>query len=452
MNNPGKTIAIPQDITELLLTLNHGGFEAYLVGGCVRDYLLYKVPKDWDITTSATPDEMQEIFAAYTTIPTGLKHGTITVLTDSHMVEITTYRTEYGYSDHRHPDTVAFTSLLNEDLQRRDFTMNAIAYHPDEGFIDPFGGVEDIRQQRIRCVGNPNQRFDEDALRILRAMRFSAVLGFTIDPLTASAMCSCVSLLDYVSAERIYAELSKMVCGSYFSPVAQEFHDVIFFVIPELLPTYGFQQKNPHHHLDVFTHTLTSMSAISATLPLRFAMLFHDSGKPSAFSLDDQGIGHFYGHASISEEIAQKVLCRLKADNQTIEDVCTLIRYHDTVISPTPVDVKRWLNRLGEVNFERLCEIQKADCLAQSPVYYDRLNNYDTLREIAARILSENQCFRLKDLAISGKDLIAVGFKPGKELGNMLQFLLNEVLEERCPNTETSLLESALSQKPTFLA
>ena len=434
---------MPEAIREALARLERAGYEAWLVGGCVRDRLMGVAPHDYDLTTSATPAEVEAVFAGEKVIETGIAHGTVTVLLSGEPVEITTFRAESGYSDHRHPDSVAFTRSLRDDLARRDFTVNAIAMDARGTLCDPFGGQADIQAGILRAVGDPVERFTEDALRILRALRFSSVLGFEIAENTAAAFESCRGQLACVSAERINVELTRLLCGKNVRAVLLAYTDTLGKVLPELLPMRGFDQHNYHHIYDVLEHTARVVEGVPAAAHLRWAALFHDAGKPACFTQDENGVGHFYGHAEISRVIADGALRRLKTDNATREAVDALIHWHDVPVEPTAPAVRRMLRKLGADGFRDLLALKRADNLAQNPAYQDRLKTYDDLEIIAAQIMAENQAFRLKDLAINGEDLLALGMAPGPEMGALLNRLLDEVISDRLPNERGALLLEA---------
>lgn len=433
----------PNFITDTLLRLEQAGFAAWLVGGCVRDRLMGKPPHDYDITTSALPQEVMAVFHDFRIIETGLKHGTVTLLREGEPVEITTFRGEGQYSDHRHPDAVYFSDNLRDDLSRRDFTMNAIAMDVRGKLCDPFGGAGDIENQIIRCVGEPSRRFEEDALRILRGLRFSATLGFAIHPDTKKAMEDKRALLSYVSAERIAAELTKLLCGSNVRPVLMEHIRTIGAVLPELLPMEGFDQRNYHHIYDVLEHSARVTEAVPPEPALRWAALLHDSGKPDCFKTDEAGVGHFFGHAQTSRVIADRVLHRLRFDRETMQRVDVLIRDHDTPIEETEHSVRRALNRLTPEGFRRLLLLKRADNLAQSPEFRGRQQEYDRIEAIAQTLLAQEDCFCLKDLAVKGTDILALGVPAGKQVGVLLQTLLDEVLSGRLPNDRAVLIEKA---------
>ncbi len=424
----------------VLERLNRAGFEAFLVGGCVRDSLRNVMPHDYDATTSALPEETLGVFSDVPVIETGLKHGTVTVLREGLPVEVTTYRVDGDYADGRHPDEVSFTRSLTEDLARRDFTVNAMAWSPETGVIDPFGGQTDLSARILRCVGAPEQRFTEDALRILRALRFASALGFTLEPETEIALRRLKDRLNMVSPERIREEFVKLLCGDHAASLLSSYPEVFGVFIPELLPAVGFDQHNFHHIYDVYTHLIRAVAAVPPKPSLRLAALLHDIAKPETFALDPEGVGHFYGHAARSAEMADGILRRLRFSNEERKRIVTLIRHHDTPIEPTETAVRRKLNKLGESVFFELLALIRADNLAQAPQFHDRQAIYDTLEEISREILEEKQCFSLKDLAVKGNDLIPLGYR-GKEIGEGLQFLLEGVLDGRYPNEKEALLQ-----------
>ena len=423
----------------VLNRLKTAEYEAYLVGGCVRDYLRNVAPHDYDINTSALPEEILQVFPDLPVIETGIKHGTVTILVDGLPVEVTTYRVDGSYADGRHPDGVTFTWSLIEDLARRDFTVNALAWAPDVGVVDPFEGQKDLNFGILRCVGDPTRRFTEDGLRILRGLRFASVLGFSLESTTEFALRSLKDRLNLVSAERIREELVKLLCGKDVLRVLSAYPEVLGVFLPEILPSVDFDQHNFHHIYSVYHHLLHAVEAIPPIPHLRMAALLHDIAKPQCFSLDDNGVGHFYGHAAQSAEMADEILHRLRFSNEEQNRIVTLIRHHDTPIDPSPTAVRRKLNKLGEEGFFDLIALIRADNLALALEYHHRQAIYDTLEEIAREILSENQCFSLKDLAVKGDDLMSLGYQ-GKEIGDALQFLLDAVLDERCPNEKGSLI------------
>ena len=434
------SMPLPAGVSRALSMLEDAGYEAFIVGGCVRDALRGITPKDYDITTSALPEETKSVFRDYRVIETGIQHGTVTVMMDGMPLEITTYRTEGTYSDNRHPDSVSFTTSLREDVARRDFTMNAIAYSPVRGLIDHFGGAEDIRGGIIRCVGDPDTRFREDALRMMRGIRFASALGFAIEENTAAAIRENKERISAVSAERIRVELTKLLCGANVKNVLMDWWDVLGVVIPEILPMHGFDQRTPYHIYDVWEHTAVAVSETPPVTHLRLSALLHDIGKPPSFFTDEKGVGHFYGHPAVSEKMAEEILARLKYDNVTRRRVVTLVREHDRIIEPTETAVKRALFRLTPEVFFNLLIIKRADNLAQSPNYRDRLATYDRIESMAQDILERNECISVATLAVNGGDLIAIGMKPGKEIGEMLSLLLEQVIRGDLANDRDELL------------
>lgn len=422
------------------------GYEAYAVGGCTRDMIMGRKCQDTDITTSALPEEIKAVFSHFRTVDTGIKHGTVTVIIDDIPLEITTYRTEKSYSDGRHPDRVVFTRSLPEDLKRRDFTVNSIAYCPGSGFIDPFGGKDDIERKIIRCVGNPKKRFAEDSLRILRALRFSSVLGFTIEDATAKAMRECKELLSVISKERVFSELSGMLCGDNIRYVLEGYSDIIEVVLPEIKGMKGFDQHNFHHIYDILTHTAVVTENVPPIPHLRFAALFHDCGKVDCFSLDETGTGHFYSHPSISAKKAKEALVRLKSDTKTKEKVIKLVKLHDTPIEESERIIKKRLRSMGEELFFDLLKLQRGDTQGLAPEFYDREVHFDIIEKMARQIIESEDCFSLKDLKIDGNDLIEAGLK-GKEIGAALSSALEEVIDGRIKNEKDTLLAFCLKKK-----
>lgn len=423
-----------------LALLQAAGYEAWIVGGCVRDALLGLPPKDYDLTTSALPEETQRVFAAYPRIETGLRHGTVTVLLEGEPLEITTYRVDGVYSDARHPDGVTFTRSLRQDAARRDFTINAMAYAPGQGLQDFFGGQADLAQGTIRAVGRAETRFHEDALRILRALRFASVLDFTLEGETARAARACAPLLAAVSAERVSGELGKLLCGKAAGRVLRDYPDVLGGVLPEILPMVGLDHRNPHHCYDVWTHTTVAVDHVPPELPLRLAMLLHDIGKPDTFSLGEDGQGHFYGHPRRSVELAEGILSRLRFPRRTRERVLTLVRYHDAVLEESPQRVRRWLNKLGPEVFFDLLAIQGGDAAAQAPAYCTRLDHLRRLETLARQVLDQAPCLTVRDLAVGGEDLLALGYR-GPAIGRALRALLDQVLSETVSNEKNALLQ-----------
>ena len=423
--------------------LTGSGYSSYLVGGGMRDRLMGISPKDTDITTSALPEQVQAVFSNYKVVETGIKHGTVTVVMNGEPVEITTFRTDGSYSDNRHPDSVSFTPVLEEDLARRDFTINAMAYNPAQGLIDPFGGQRDIEKKIIRCVGQPDVRFTEDALRIMRAVRFAATLGFEIEEETKKAMERKKHLLKNISAERIYSELKRLLCGRYAASVLLKYDFVIFEVLPELAPMKGFNQHNPHHIYDVYTHTAGVVDACPAVAQLRLAALFHDAGKPACFSLDEKGVGHFKGHANISAQIAKDALLRLKSDSFTINRVELLIKHHSDLIKDDEKLVARWLRRMGAQALYELLALKEADNAAKNSVYDDngRRQAVDEAKIILDKLIEEQAWIDLKQLAVNGNELMQMGVPSGKAVGDALELLLSLVVDKKLENSRAALTE-----------
>lgn len=433
-------IEIPSKAAMILNILEDAGFEAYVVGGCVRDSILGRIPDDWDITTSAAPEQVKALFRR--TVDTGLAHGTVTVMMEKEGFEVTTYRVDGEYEDGRHPKEVTFTASLEEDLKRRDFTINAMAYNPSTGIVDLFGGLEDLENKLIRCVGNPLERFTEDALRIMRAVRFSAQLGFQIEENTKNALGVLAPNLRHVSAERIQVELIKLLVSphpdylriAYETGVTKEF-------LPEWDVCMVTEQNTPHHCYTVGEHILHSLLNIRADKVLRLTMLLHDIGKPAVKKTDENGRDHFKMHGPESEKMAHDILRRLKLDNDTISKVCRLVKWHDYRPLPEMKAVRRAVNKIGEDLFPLYLEVQSADTLAQSD--YRREEKMGRLEGVCAcwkQIREEKQCVSLKSLAVTGRDLIAEGFAPGREIGEILQYLLEIVLEDPEQNQKEKLL------------
>ena len=438
-------IEIPEKVRVVLNTLRMAGFEAYVVGGCVRDSILGRVPNDWDVTTSARPEQVKALFRR--TIDTGIQHGTVTVMMDKEGFEVTTYRIDGKYEDSRHPSQVTFTPSLEEDLKRRDFTINAMAYNDEDGLVDLFGGIRDVEERRIRCVGDPEARFGEDALRILRAVRFSAQLGYGIEEKTLAAITKLAPTLQNISAERIQTELVKLLVSDHpdYLRIAYD-TGITKVILPEFDQCMAMPQNHPHHCYNVGEHTLVSLTEVPPDKVLRLAMLFHDIGKPKCLTVGKNGITHFYGHPKVSEKMTVEILRRLKFDNDTIRMVAKLIEYHDVgnEEEPSPRRMRHILNRVGEEAFPAMFRVWKGDVLAQSTyLREEKLAKIEGWEACYQEILAEHQCVSLKDLAINGKDLIEMGAAPGKELGACLQRLLEEVLEAPEKNTKEYLTQRA---------
>lgn len=439
-------INIPTAANELIHILQNNGHEAYVVGGCVRDSILGREPHDWDICTSATPDEMLEIFKDKKIIETGLQHGTVTVVVNRESYEVTTYRIDGEYSDNRHPDSVSFTKDIIEDLARRDFTINAMAYNDEEGLIDPFCGLGDLDNKIIRCVGNPEDRFNEDALRILRAIRFACQLEFHIHPSIGWQIgyTDIANNLRNISVERINSEFVKIVKTDEFYKRLVFNYNIFTLFIPELKNMIGFDHNNPWHIYDVFIHTIHAIKYCeSEDLIVRLAVFFHDFGKPHSYQDGEDGIRHFKGHWEVSVELTDSIMKRLRFDNDTRNKVLQLVYYHDLHIKDR-TDIKSLLNKIGIEQFERLLEIKRADAKAHNPIYLEeRIKNINNVEKLFKEIVKNNECFSLKDLAVAGEDLIAVGYKPGKQLGTALQGVLDCVIAEEVNNNKEELLELA---------
>ncbi len=438
-------IKIPTQVNRALEILCGGGHSAFIVGGAVRNILMGIPVHDWDIASSALPSETLELFKDYRTVETGVKHGTVTVIIDGMSLEITTFRIETGYSDNRHPDSVDFTRKIDEDLSRRDFTVNAIAYSPQAGFVDPFGGREDIDLGVIRCVGEADKRFGEDSLRILRALRFAAVLGFEINPETAKSIKKNYRLLANISVERIFTELSKLLCGKNAGEILQEYKEVIFFILPELAPTDGCTQNHERHVFDVWGHTVAALESIPPEPALRFAMLFHDAGKPKCKTTDENGVDHFYSHGKESRKIAFDAMTRLKTSNKFREHVCNLVEYHDFL--PDKISkktYKKYIARLGTDTVRELFLVREADVSAQNPKFLqESLAENEVGIKILEEIEAENACFKISDLAVNGKDLAEAGIAPSPAMGEILAALLDEVMDDKIKNNKESLINRA---------
>lgn len=427
--------------------LHKAGYEAYFVGGCTRDCLMGRSLSDVDITTNAMPEEIKQVFREYKTLDIGIKHGTVTVMLENGSYEITTYRYDGGYTDHRHPSVVQFGVSLTEDLARRDFTMNAIAFDGKGDMVDPFGGREDIEKRVVRCVGEPVLRFEEDALRILRGLRFASVLGFSIDKQTAEAMREKKHLLVYVSAERVWQEFSRLIMGKDAAKIIGQYSDILEVILPELAEMRGFDQRNHHHIYDVLTHTMKALEAAPADLILRLSILFHDCGKPSTFSLDEWGEGHFYGHARRSVELADERLAALRADNQTRERVLRLIEHHDSPPESDEKQVVRRMRKLGD-DYPLLVALRRADNRGQAPEYY-REEFHEACMEFYKTLLSKSEEQSGRKLNLNGKDLLSDGALPGKNIGWLLSALSEDVLEERVANEKDTLLRYAKENYPS---
>lgn len=437
-------IRLPAGAAFVMERLRENGHQGYVVGGCVRDSLLGREPKDWDICTDALPQELQRIFRDQHVIETGLKHGTLTVMVDHEPYETTTFRVDGEYTDHRHPDEVRFVTDVVDDLSRRDFTVNAMAWCPQTGVVDAFSGQEDLKAGIIRCVGEPEKRFGEDALRIMRALRFASVYGFEIEEKTAQAIHSMKESLTGVAAERIRVELAKLLCGQGAGKILRAYSDVIFTILPQLAPMAGFDQRTPYHAYDIWEHTVRAVESAPATETLRLTMLLHDAGKPESFTVDENGVGHAWGHQKASCRIAGEALAYLKTDNATRDRVLLLVECHDWPLSTERTLLKRRLNKFGEEALYQLIDVQRADNLGKGTVPAEEIEGwFGEIRQALTALIAEQPCVTLRDMAVGGRELMAAGIASGKALGETLNWLLGEVLNERLPNEREALLAAA---------
>lgn len=440
-----RRIHLPPKTYAVLQRLTSAGFSAYAVGGCVRDSLLGLAPQDWDVCTSATPEEISACFSEERTILTGARYGTVTVWMDGEPFEITTYRAERGYSDSRHPDEVRFLSSLREDLARRDFTVNAMAADVDGAVIDCFSGAEDLQNGVIRCVGAPEKRFTEDALRILRALRFATKLGFAVAEQTAAAIHAQRERLRAVAPERLRKELKGLLCGKNAASVLAEFSDVLCVILPELAPCIGFRQYNPHHAFDVWKHTLCAIQASEPQEALRLAVLLHDIGKPAVFSFDKNLIGHFYGHAVVGAAMTEGILRRLRYDNATSKLVTTLVGGHDFALRPMDERrMRRLLARYGEDTVRLLLRLRRADRMGKGTEETEAVEaTMQQAEALLASVLREEQCLSLRKLNLGGNDILAMGVPQGKRVGTLLRQLLDAVLDGTLANERNALVNYA---------
>lgn len=432
---------LPSYVSEIIEKLNNSGFEAYVVGGCVRDSLLGIIPKDYDVTTNAKPEEIKSSLKEYRIIDTGIKFGTVTVISSGEPIEVTTYRVDGEYNDNRRPENVTFTTKLAEDLKRRDFTVNAMAYNQKVGFVDIFGGFVDAEKGIIRAIGNPTERFNEDGLRIMRALRFASCYNFSIEENTSSAIHNCKELLNNISVERIATEFTSLLCGKCES-ILREYADVFSVLIPEIDKCIGFEQHTRYHNRDVYEHIITTVSAIEPEKHLRLAMLFHDMGKPDYFTLDEKCVGHFKGHAKGSSEIAERFFKNYKYDSETSRKVLELIKCHDIVLENNKKSIKRYLNKFGVKMFRDIISVHIADDTGKAQEYQKRIRTYKMIFDTINEIVDEQQCFSLKNLAVNGNDIKELGFK-GQKIGFVLDKLLNMVIDGECPNERENLLSVA---------
>ena len=434
-------VKLPEEVLFIINTLESNGYEAYAVGGCIRDSLFGKTPQDWDICTSALPEQTMGCFKEQQITEAGLQYGSITLMLNHQPFEVTTYRVDGKYTDNRRPDTVKFVNVLKRDLARRDFSINAMAYNPKTGLVDYYGGQQDLQRRSIRCIGNLNKRFQEDALRIMRALRFASVLDFSIEKGTAQAMHDNKKQLKNIAAEHIAVELNKLITGDGVKNIFLEHIQVMIEIIPELEQTIGFVQNNPYHCYDVLTHTLASVDAAPKDLIIRLTMLFHDIAKPKCHTESDDGVGHFYGHPQEGSDMAKEILSRLKYDNDTVKAVTQLVLYHDAEIHPGHKHIKRWLNKIGEEQLRQLLKVKHADAMAQSDKYrQDKLDKLSIISFLIDEIIAQQQCFSLKDLAVNGRDLIAAGVPEGIKIGIILNHLMEMVIDEQVDNEKNALL------------
>ncbi len=426
---------------EILKKLEDAGFEAYGIGGCVRNPLMGLPVSDYDITTSAMPEEIKRVFFNMKIVETGIKHGTVTVVSEYGTAEITAFRCDGEYKDFRHPENISFTRSLEEDLKRRDFTVNAIACSRDGVIIDPYNGIRDLEKMELRCVGNAEKRFEEDALRIMRGLRFMAQYGFVPEICTKNALHKKKDLLNEISPERLSSELTKILCGNteYLSQVLREYNDVISVIIPEINKCVGFEQHTHYHNRDVWEHTIAAVGGIEPLPYLRLTMLFHDLGKPACYKFYN-GEGHFKGHASVSGNICQKTLERLHYDSGTIKKAVFLVERHDMVMNDDPVLIKKHLKKFGEKPYFDLLNVHIADDLAKAPAAMSRIPVYNSAKYMAKKILAEKECFSLKELDVNGNDMLNLGYT-GADIGKALDFLLNSVIEGKISNKRDRLIK-----------
>ena len=439
-------IDIPKEAEQIISTIESAGYRAYVVGGCVRDALLGVKPKDWDICTSATPQETKARLEAAKihTFDTGIKHGTVSALVNCELFEVTTFRSEGAYSDGRHPDSVEFISSIENDLQRRDFTINAMAYNNRDGLIDVTGGQLDLDNGILRCVGDAHERFSEDALRILRALRFAAVYGFKIDEECKAAIYEDKALLNNIARERIRDELLSLICGDFAEDILLDYKDVFGEIIPQLKPMFGFKQHNKYHKYDVWEHCVRAAGFAVPQPQIRFALLLHDIGKPSTFFVDSAGCGHFYGHPQAGEPITREVCNSLNMSRKDVSEISELVRYHDREIHFSKKSMRRLILKLGVYRMQQLMEIRICDALAHSNVDMEKnLLAHKQVCDLFEQTLKGMNAFSLRDLNISGKDIIALGVEPGPEVGDILKKLFDAVIYDGLPNEHDVLLEQA---------
>lgn len=437
-------IVLPKNVKLIIDILNKNNFEAFIVGGCVRDSIIGLTPHDWDICTNAKPEEIKKCFEFFNTFDSGIKHGTISIVYDGEVYEVTTYRIDGTYSDNRRPDSVTFTSDIAKDLARRDFTINAMAYNEQCGLIDPYGGRNDLLDKIIRCVGNPDFRFNEDALRIIRALRFASVYDFVIENETSKSICKNADLLKNIAVERISLEFNKLLCGNGAEEILNNYRDVIAVFIPEIKPMFDYSQHTKHHNRDLWRHTTYSVKSIDKMPLLRMSMLLHDIGKPKACKRDEDGTCHFKDHPKYSAEMAEIILRRLKYPTDFIETCVTLIKYHDVRFSGSKRQLRHVMSAIGDKNVELLLKIQRADIMAQSDYKHkEKLEKLDLACEVYEEILADKDCFTLKQLKINGNDIKKLGVTEGVKIGKILKMLLSLVIEDKLENEKSALLNKA---------
>ena len=437
-------IVLPKNVKLIIDILNKNGFEAFVVGGCVRDSIIDLTPHDWDICTNAKPEEIKKCFANFNTFDSGIKHGTISIVIDGEVYEVTTYRIDGTYSDNRRPDSVTFTSDIAKDLARRDFTINAMAYNEQCGLIDPYGGRNDLLDKIIRCVGNPDFRFNEDALRIIRALRFASVYDFVIENETSESISKNADLLKNIAVERISVKFNKLLCGNGAEEILNNYRDVIAVFIPEIKPMFDYSQHTKHHNRDLWRHTTYSVKSIDKMPLLRMSMLLHDIGKPKACKRDEDGTCHFKGHPKYSAEMAEIILRRLKYPTDFIETCVTLIKYHDVRFSGSKRQLRHVMSAIGDKNVELLLKIQRADIMAQSEYKHkEKLEKLDLACRVYEEILADKDCFTLKQLKINGNDIKKLGVTEGVKIGKILKMLLSLVIEDKLENEKSALLNKA---------
>lgn len=437
-------IVLPKNVKTIIKILNTHNYEAFIVGGCVRDSAIGLTPHDWDICTNAKPEEIKKCFENFNTFDSGIKHGTISVVLDGEVFEVTTYRIDGTYSDNRRPDSVSFTSDITQDLARRDLTINAMAYNEQSGLIDPYGGRNDLSDKIIKCVGNPDFRFNEDALRIIRALRFASVYNFDIDDKTAKSIHKNADLLNNIAVERISVELNKLLSGYGAEQILNNYRDVIAVFIPEIMPMFDYNQHTKHHNRDLWHHTTYAVKSIDNTPLLRMSMLLHDIGKPKACKRDEDGTCHFKGHPKYSAEMAENILRRLKYSNDFIETCITIIKYHDVRFSGSKRQLRHVMSAIGDKNVELLLKIQRADIMAQSDYKHkEKLEKLNLACKTYKEILADKDCFTLKQLKINGNDIKNIGVSEGIKIGKILKILLGLVIEDKIENEKSALIKKA---------